>query len=63
MLPYGIADSDELAVLAKVLNDHCARHRITKEPEREAIALKIICLFRRGIIDPDRLSAELEKVG
>ncbi|MDG4904163.1 MULTISPECIES: hypothetical protein [unclassified Mesorhizobium] len=63
MLPYGVADSDDLAVLAKVFNDYCAKYRVVNEQDREAIALKIMCLFRRGLIDPDQLSAELERVG
>jgi hypothetical protein len=59
----GVADSDELAVLAAALNDYCATHGIVGEDDREQIAIKIMCLFRRGIIDADELSAELEKVG
>ncbi|CDX44752.1 conserved hypothetical protein [Mesorhizobium sp. SOD10] len=63
MLPYGVADSAELETLARVFNDYCAKHRIVHESEREAIALKVMCLFRRGVSEPDQLSAELEKIG
>ncbi|MDX8450151.1 hypothetical protein [Mesorhizobium captivum] len=63
MLPYGVADSAELETLGRVFNDYCAKHEIVREDERETIALKIMCLFRRGVIDPDQLSAELERVG
>ncbi|MEI9407982.1 hypothetical protein [Mesorhizobium salmacidum] len=63
MLPYGVADSADLEALANVFNDYCAKHRIVREDEREQVAIKIMCLFKRGIIDPDRLSAELERVG
>ncbi|WP_292159898.1 hypothetical protein [Mesorhizobium sp.] len=59
----GVADSDELATLTAALNDYCATHRIVSEDDREQIAIKIMCLFSRGIVDADELSAELEKAG
>ncbi|MDX8526979.1 hypothetical protein RFM68_20980 [Mesorhizobium sp. MSK_1335] len=63
MSAYGVADSAELAVLAKALNDYCAKHRIKCNEERERIGRKILCLLGRGTIDPDQLSAELESAG
>ncbi|MDX8455203.1 hypothetical protein RFM98_20840 [Mesorhizobium sp. VK9D] len=57
-----VAEPAQLAILAKALNDYCAKHRISDEHEREQIALMIMGLFGRGI-DPDRITAELEKVG
>ncbi|MDX8448033.1 hypothetical protein [Mesorhizobium captivum] len=63
MLPYGVADSAELAILTKALNDYCAEHRIVREDERERIAIKVMCLFKRGMIEPDQLSEELERLG
>ncbi|PBB16521.1 hypothetical protein CK219_28505 [Mesorhizobium sp. WSM4313] len=64
MSAYGIADSAQLGILTKALNDYCARHPIAckDEGERDRIALKVMCLFRRGIEDPERLSEELERV-
>lgn len=56
-----MADSAELTVLAKALNDYCARHRIKCEEERERIGRKLMCVFWRGVTDPDQLSAELER--
>ncbi|TPK96070.1 MULTISPECIES: hypothetical protein [unclassified Mesorhizobium] len=61
MMRYGIAEPADLAILTDALNAFCAKHRIAGEAEREQVALKIMCLFRRGIIDPDQLSAELER--
>lgn len=59
MLSCGVADSDELPILTKALNDYCAKYRIVRENEREEIAMKVMWLFRRGVIDPDQLSEEL----
>jgi hypothetical protein len=58
-LPEGVADSAELDILARVFNDYCARHQVTDMRDREAIAHKIMCLFRRGL-DPSLIPAELE---
>jgi hypothetical protein len=63
MSAYGMADSAELANLTQVLKDHCAKYQIVRTDDREQVAVKILCLFRRGLADPDRLSAELEKAG
>lgn len=59
MSAYGIADSDDLARLAKALNAFCARNRITRAEDRDRIAIKLMCLFRRGVVDHDQLLAEL----
>ncbi|WP_027167799.1 hypothetical protein [Mesorhizobium sp. WSM3224] len=60
MSPYGVADSIELAILTKALDDYCAAHQIVDDSDRERIALKVMSLFRRGVITPEQLSAELE---
>ncbi|PBB29643.1 MULTISPECIES: hypothetical protein [Mesorhizobium] len=62
MSAYGVADSAQLAILTKALNDYCAKHHVAAKDERERIALKIFGLYGRGLIDPDQLSAELERV-
>lgn len=62
MLACGVADSAELAILTKALNDYCAKHGIRGEEEREHIAQRIMSLFGRGI-DPNRITEELERVG
>ncbi|RWD00921.1 MAG: hypothetical protein EOS58_27905 [Mesorhizobium sp.] len=61
MSAYGVADS-QLAILTKCLNDYCAKHLAAGKDERERIALKVLALFGRGLIDPDQLSTELERV-
>jgi len=63
VLRRGIAEPDQIKMLARIVNDYCERHRIASIEEREAVAIKIMCVFGRGIDDPDQLSAELEKVG
>ncbi|TPI18103.1 hypothetical protein [Mesorhizobium sp. B4-1-1] len=60
MMGYGIAEPAELAILANALDTFCVKHGIAGEIEREQVALKIMCLFRRGVGDPGQLSAELE---
>lgn len=62
MLSYGVADPDQLAILTKALNEYCAKHRIICQQERERIAIKVVCLFQRGVDDPGQLAAELERV-
>lgn len=64
MLPHGVADSVQLGILTKALNDYCAKHpaECQDEHDREQIAIMVMSLFRRGIEDADQLSAELERV-
>lgn len=64
MLDSGVvAGPGQLEILARAVSDYCANHKITHIDEREQVALKVMSLYRRGIVDADRLSAELEKVG
>ncbi|TPI57434.1 MULTISPECIES: hypothetical protein [unclassified Mesorhizobium] len=62
MSPYGVVDPVELAILRKAFDDYCAAHRVVADSDRERIALKVMSLFRQGVINPEQLSAELEKV-
>lgn len=57
----GVADSAELDILTKALNDYCARHHIAEKDGRERIAIRIMILFGRGISDLVQLSVELER--
>jgi hypothetical protein len=59
---YCVASSVELAILTKALDDYCSTHQIVDAFDRERIALKVMGLFRRGVIKPEQLSAELEKI-
>ncbi|WP_296742699.1 hypothetical protein [Mesorhizobium sp.] len=65
MSVYGVADSAQLAVLAKALNDYCARHPVECKDQngRERIGRRIMCLFGQGIIDPVELSNRLRRAG
>ncbi|PBC09448.1 hypothetical protein [Mesorhizobium sp. WSM3859] len=63
MTAYQVVEPAELTILAKALDDHCARHRIADEMDREQVALKLFGLFRQGVIDLASLSEELERVG
>ncbi|MGX7876176.1 hypothetical protein ACVDG5_028890 [Mesorhizobium sp. ORM6] len=63
MSPNGVADSVELTILTKTLDDYCAAHHIVGDSDRERIAIKVMSLFRQGLIRPEQLLAELEKIG
>lgn len=63
MSQYGMAEPAELAILANAVSDYCAKHKITDDQERDAIAIRVMCLYRQGIIDPVQLSAKLEGLG
>ncbi|MET3594553.1 MULTISPECIES: hypothetical protein [Mesorhizobium] len=64
MLSHGMADSAQLDILTKALNDYCAKHpaECQDERDREQIAIMVMSLFRRGIEDAEQLSTELERV-
>ncbi|PBB32475.1 hypothetical protein [Mesorhizobium sp. WSM3868] len=63
MLSHGMADSAQLDMLTKVLDEYCEKHHITRREEREEIARKLFCLFEQGLEDPAQLTIELERVG
>ncbi|PBB83532.1 MULTISPECIES: hypothetical protein [unclassified Mesorhizobium] len=63
MLSHGMADSAQLDILTKLLNEYCEKHHITRREEREEIAVKLFCLFKQGLEDPAQLAVELERVG
>jgi len=65
MLAIGVADSAQLAILTRALNDYCARHPVEckDQNDRERVGRRIMCLFGQGIIDPAELSNRLEAVG
>lgn len=61
MSTYGLADPDQLSILAKAISDHCSKFEIVDEEERERIALRVFILFGCGMTDPVQLSTELER--
>ena len=62
MLFNGIADSEQLTILTKALNDHCVAFRITDESEREMIAMLVMSLFNNGATSAEELKARLHGV-
>ncbi|MDQ6432502.1 hypothetical protein RB623_00365 [Mesorhizobium sp. LHD-90] len=60
MYGFGMADPAELAVLTRALDDYCAKHGIDKGPDRDDIAIRVMDLFRQGVIDPTKLSDGLD---
>lgn len=44
------ADSADLAMLAKAVDDHCAEYGIVDAKERENIAARLVHLFQDGTI-------------
>lgn len=63
MPAFEIVEPAELAILANAVSAHCVKHRIAADEERERVALKVMVLFRRGVMDPEKLSEELEQLG
>jgi ABC-type amino acid transport system permease subunit len=62
MLFNGIADSEQMAILTKALNDHCLAFGISDESEREMIAVLVMSLFNNGAISAEELKAGLHGV-
>ena len=62
MSGFGMADSVELAVLTRAVDDYCARHGIEMDPSRDEIATRVMQLFRQGVTDPIKLSDGLENI-
>ena len=62
MLEHGIAEPAEVAILATVVQDHCKKHKISGQEDRERVAIRALGLFERGVRDPVKISAELERV-
>ena len=59
MLFNGSADSEQMAILAKALNDHCLAFGISDESERETIAVLVMSLFNNGATSAAELKAGL----
>lgn len=62
MSAFEVIEPSELTILAGAVSAHCVKHRMDGDEDRERIAIKVMCLFRQGLVDPDRLSKELERV-
>ena len=60
-MPFeGIANPEQLAVLTRVLDDHCRNIGLAEDhPEREALAHRVMALFNNGILDIEDLKQAL----
>jgi hypothetical protein len=60
-LPFkGIANPEQLAVLTRVLDDHCRNIGLAEDhPERETLAHRVMALFNNGILDIEDLKQAL----
>jgi hypothetical protein len=58
----GIASPTELAMLTDVVSAHCRKYGITADPEREAVAERVMAMFQLGVEDPRELANMLETV-
>jgi len=63
MVYVGGANPQQLAMLARVLDEFCREHQIETIAARENAAALIMCLFRRGYQKPGDLKALLDGIG
>ena len=62
-MPFrSVVHPEELALLTKVLNDHCERFGIPHGPERDDVADLILKLFRVGKVGIDELEKSLATI-
>jgi hypothetical protein len=62
MVSSVVAQPEQLAMLAEVLDDHCLRHKIEDESARAYIAQQILYLFQGGAQTVEEISAGLERL-
>jgi hypothetical protein len=56
----GIADEAQLAVLTKMLDDHCTKHSIASgDPAREELGRRIMTLFSLGSYSFEQIAGML----
>ena len=59
-MPFnGIANSAQLTILTKALNDHCLAFHISDESDRDMIARLVMSLFSSGVTSAEELKAGL----
>lgn len=63
MASYGVADSADLEILAKAVDQHCSKHGLVSADDREMVALKAFSLFSQGVADIEELAIRLEQSG
>lgn len=61
MTSWGIADAEQLAALAKLLDEYSKEIGIVGDkPARDRLAARIMCLFNEGIINPEDIRRNLD---
>lgn len=60
MIDNIVADSSQLSVLAKVLEEHCSANGLTSALDRETVAQRLIVMFGQGIESESELIAGLD---
>jgi len=54
-----VADSDQLSMLTKVLNDYCSTNGISEAFDRDNVAYRLMQIFGQGANSEDTLQAGL----
>lgn len=61
MTSWGIADAEQLAALAKLLDEYSKEIGIVGDkPARDRLAARIMCLFNEGITNPEDIRRNLD---
>lgn len=61
MISWGIADAEQLAALARLLDEYSKEMGIAGDkPARNRLAARIMCLFNEGITNPGDIKRNLD---
>jgi hypothetical protein len=61
MISWGIADAEQLAALARLLDEYSKEMGIAGDkPARNRLAARIMCLFNEGITNPGDIRRNLD---
>lgn len=55
-----IADSEQLSILTKVLNDYCAKNGLIHDLDRNTVAQRLVVMFGQGAETEESLFAGLD---
>ena len=58
-MPHGIASSNQLSMMDKVLSAYCSTHNVIDPKERDDAASLVLHLFDAGYRDEETLLAEM----
>ena len=58
---HTIAEPSDLAILTAAVEGYCVRHGVVAALDRENVASRAFHLFQQGIIEPDDLTARMER--